>query len=64
MQSGKKDYFIRLTQAQRGSCFISGGNIAENGGPKAVKYGVVKITLWTWKWFYLTVTSSGRAPTY
>ncbi|MEY3060098.1 MAG: hypothetical protein RL000_1450 [Bacteroidota bacterium] len=33
--------------SSKGSCFI-GGNIAENsGGPKAVKYGVVKEIIWT-----------------
>lgn len=38
----EKDLFYPPDPASRGSCFI-GGNIAENsGGPKAVKYGVVK----------------------
>lgn len=37
-----KGLFYPPDPASRGSCFI-GGNIAENsGGPKAVKYGVVK----------------------
>jgi glycolate oxidase len=38
----EKDLFYPPDPSSRGSCFI-GGNIAENsGGPKAVKYGVVK----------------------
>ena len=38
----KKGLFYPVDPASRGSCFI-GGNIAENsGGPRAVKYGVVK----------------------
>src|SRR3989442_9203643 len=38
----EKGLFSPPDPASRGSCFI-GGNIAENsGGPKAVKYGVVK----------------------
>jgi glycolate oxidase len=38
----QKGLFYPPDPASRGSCFI-GGNIAENsGGPKAVKYGVVK----------------------
>src|SRR6186997_927555 len=38
----EKGLFYPPDPASRGSCFIS-GNIAENsGGPKAVKYGVVK----------------------
>ena len=38
----EKRLFYPPDPASRGSCFI-GGNIAENsGGPKAVKYGVVK----------------------
>ena len=38
----EKKLFYPPDPASRGSCFI-GGNIAENsGGPKAVKYGVVK----------------------
>ena len=38
----EKDLFYPPDPASRGSCFI-GGNISENsGGPKAVKYGVVK----------------------
>ncbi len=38
----KKGLFYPPDPSSRGSCFI-GGNIAENsGGPKAVKYGVVK----------------------
>ncbi|MGI8950449.1 MAG: FAD-binding oxidoreductase [Chitinophagaceae bacterium] len=38
----EKNLFYPPDPASRGSCFI-GGNIAENsGGPKAVKYGVVK----------------------
>lgn len=38
----EKDLFYPPDPASKGSCFI-GGNIAENsGGPKAVKYGVVK----------------------
>ena len=38
----EKGWFYPPDPASRGSCFI-GGNIAENsGGPKAVKYGVVK----------------------
>jgi len=38
----EKGFFYPPDPASRGSCFI-GGNIAENsGGPKAVKYGVVK----------------------
>lgn len=38
----EKGLFYPPDPASRGSCFI-GGNIAENsGGPKAVKYGVVK----------------------
>ena len=38
----EKDLFFPPDPANKGSCFI-GGNIAENsGGPKAVKYGVVK----------------------
>ena len=38
----KKKLFYPPDPSSRGSCFI-GGNIAENsGGPKAVKYGVVK----------------------
>lgn len=38
----KKGLFYPPDPASRGSCFI-GGNVAENsGGPKAVKYGVVK----------------------
>ncbi|GAB3008699.1 FAD-linked oxidase C-terminal domain-containing protein [Niabella terrae] len=37
-----KGFFYPPDPASRGSCFI-GGNIAENsGGPRAVKYGVVK----------------------
>lgn len=37
-----KDLFYPPDPSSRGTCFI-GGNIAENsGGPKAVKYGVVK----------------------
>lgn len=36
------DLFYPVDPASKGSCFI-GGNIAENsGGPRAVKYGVVK----------------------
>lgn len=38
----EKGLFYPPDPASRGSCFI-GGNVAENsGGPKAVKYGVVK----------------------
>src|SRR5262249_52897601 len=38
----EKGLFYPPDPASKGSCFI-GGNIAENsGGPKAVKYGVVK----------------------
>ena len=38
----EKKLFYPPDPSSRGSCFI-GGNIAENsGGPKAVKYGVVK----------------------
>lgn len=38
----EKDLFYPPDPSSRGSCFI-GGNISENsGGPKAVKYGVVK----------------------
>ena len=38
----EKGLFYPPDPSSRGSCFI-GGNIAENsGGPKAVKYGVVK----------------------
>ena len=38
----EKGFFYPPDPSSRGSCFI-GGNIAENsGGPKAVKYGVVK----------------------
>ncbi|HRN49590.1 MAG TPA: FAD-binding protein, partial [Niabella sp.] len=38
----EKDLFFPPDPASKGSCFIE-GNIAENsGGPKAVKYGVVK----------------------
>lgn len=38
----EKNLFYPPDPASRGSCFI-GGNIAENsGGPRAVKYGVVK----------------------
>lgn len=38
----EKELFYPPDPASKGSCFI-GGNIAENsGGPKAVKYGVVK----------------------
>lgn len=38
----EKGFFYPPDPASKGSCFI-GGNIAENsGGPKAVKYGVVK----------------------
>ncbi len=38
----EKNLFYPPDPASRGSCFI-GGNISENsGGPKAVKYGVVK----------------------
>ncbi|NBB88581.1 MAG: FAD-binding protein [Bacteroidetes bacterium] len=38
----EKDLFYPPDPASKGSCYI-GGNIAENsGGPKAVKYGVVK----------------------
>ena len=38
----KKNLFYPPDPSSRGSCFI-GGNIAENsGGPKAVKYGVVR----------------------
>lgn len=38
----EKNLFYPPDPASKGSCFI-GGNIAENsGGPKAVKYGVVK----------------------
>jgi len=38
----EKDLFYPPDPASKGSCFI-GGNISENsGGPKAVKYGVVK----------------------
>jgi glycolate oxidase len=38
----EKNLFYPPDPASRGSCFI-GGNVAENsGGPKAVKYGVVK----------------------
>jgi glycolate oxidase len=38
----EKNWFYPPDPASRGSCFI-GGNVAENsGGPKAVKYGVVK----------------------
>ncbi|MBA3647497.1 MAG: FAD-binding protein [Chitinophagales bacterium] len=38
----ERNLFYPPDPASRGSCFI-GGNIAENsGGPKAVKYGVVK----------------------
>jgi len=38
----EKDLFYPPDPSSRGTCFI-GGNIAENaGGPKAVKYGVVK----------------------
>ncbi len=38
----ERGWFYPPDPASRGSCFI-GGNIAENsGGPKAVKYGVVK----------------------
>jgi glycolate oxidase len=38
----RKELFYPPDPSSRGSCFI-GGNIAENsGGPKAVKYGVVK----------------------
>jgi glycolate oxidase len=38
----KKNLFYPPDPSSRGSCFI-GGNISENsGGPKAVKYGVVK----------------------
>ncbi|TVQ44416.1 MAG: FAD-binding protein [Saprospirales bacterium] len=36
------DLFYPVDPASRGSCFI-GGNVAENsGGPRAVKYGVIK----------------------
>ncbi len=39
---GEEGLFYPPDPSSRGSCFI-GGNIAENsGGPKAVKYGVVK----------------------
>src|SRR6187455_1377990 len=42
MKVKEKGLFYPPDPASRGSCFI-GGNIAENsGGPKAVKYGVVK----------------------
>lgn len=38
----ERGWFYAPDPASRGSCFI-GGNVAENsGGPKAVKYGVVK----------------------
>jgi glycolate oxidase len=38
----EKKLFYPPDPSSRGSCFI-GGNVAENsGGPKAVKYGVVK----------------------
>ena len=38
----EKGFFYPPDPSSRGSCFI-GGNVAENsGGPKAVKYGVVK----------------------
>src|SRR5690606_23996659 len=38
----EKGLFYPVDPASKGSCFI-GGNIAENfGGPRAVKYGVVK----------------------
>ncbi len=38
----EKGFFYPPDPASRGTCFI-GGNVAENsGGPKAVKYGVVK----------------------
>lgn len=38
----ERGWFYPPDPASRGSCFI-GGNVAENsGGPKAVKYGVVK----------------------
>ncbi|MBU6205450.1 MAG: FAD-binding protein [Bacteroidetes bacterium] len=38
----QRGWFYPPDPASRGSCFI-GGNVAENsGGPKAVKYGVVK----------------------
>ncbi len=38
----EKGWFYPPDPASKGSCFI-GGNVAENsGGPKAVKYGVVK----------------------
>ena len=38
----EKGLFYPPDPSSRGSCFI-GGNISENsGGPKAVKYGVVK----------------------
>ncbi|HEX3167042.1 MAG TPA: FAD-linked oxidase C-terminal domain-containing protein [Chitinophagaceae bacterium] len=42
MKVKEKGLFYPPDPASRGSCFI-GGNISENsGGPKAVKYGVVK----------------------
>src|SRR6187455_1362931 len=42
MELKEKGLFYPPDPSSRGSCFI-GGNIAENsGGPKAVKYGVVK----------------------
>src|SRR6186713_1518586 len=42
MRVKEKGLFYPPDPASRGSCFI-GGNISENsGGPKAVKYGVVK----------------------
>src|SRR5690606_1196585 len=38
----EKGLFYPVDPASKGSCFI-GGNVAENsGGPRAVKYGVVK----------------------
>jgi glycolate oxidase len=42
MELREKGLFYPPDPSSRGSCFI-GGNISENsGGPKAVKYGVVK----------------------
>ena len=49
----EKGLFYPPDPSSRGSCFI-GGNIAENsGGPKAVKYGVVKDYVLNLKLYYL-----------
>ena len=37
----KKGLFYPPDPASKGSCTL-GGNLAENGGPKALKYGVTK----------------------